>query len=86
MITVDTVGDSYFRVAVTDSGAGLSLDARQHLFEPFFTTEPEGIGLGLSICRSIVQEHDGMIGTEDREEGARFYFDLPRCAVREAAH
>lgn len=86
LITLDNVGDSYFRVAVTDSGAGLSVDARQHLFEPFFTTEPEGIGLGLSICRSIVQEHDGMISAEDCEAGARFYFDIPRCPVRAATH
>jgi two-component system sensor histidine kinase HydH len=51
---------------VTDTGAGVSAQARPHLFEPFFTTRPEGTGLGLALCREIVRQHGGSI---DLEEG-----------------
>jgi signal transduction histidine kinase len=66
------------RVSVEDSGVGVSPDKLAHLFEPFVTTKPHGMGLGLSICRSIIQAHGGHIGGEgNAERGATFWFTLP---------
>ena len=49
------------RVAVRDTGPGLSTDNLQRPFEPFYTTKPSGMGMGLSICRAIVEEHGGRL-------------------------
>ena len=66
------------RVAVRDSGPGLSSENLQRLFEPFYTTKPDGMGMGLSICRSIIEAHGGRLwatGCEPR--GALFQFTVP---------
>ena len=66
------------RVAVRDTGPGLSADNLQLLFEPFFTTKPSGMGMGLSICRAIVEEHGGRLwASENEPQGALFQFALP---------
>lgn len=66
------------RVAVRDTGPGLSADNLQLPFEPFFTTKPSGMGLGLSICRAIVEEHGGRLwASENEPQGALFQFALP---------
>jgi len=66
------------RVAVRDTGPGLSADNLQQLFEPFFTTKPSGMGMGLSICRTIVEEHGGRLWANENEpQGALFQFALP---------
>ena len=63
---------------VADSGPGVSAEARPHLFEPFYTTRPEGTGLGLALCREIVRQHRGDIDLEDGEApGAVFRVWLP---------
>jgi len=63
---------------VSDSGIGLSEEARQKLWEPFFTTKPGGFGLGLPICRRIMEAHGGRIWAEDNpDRGATFGFSLP---------
>jgi C4-dicarboxylate-specific signal transduction histidine kinase len=65
-------------VSVQDSGAGVPADKLEHVFEPFVTTKPHGLGLGLSICRSIIQAHGGHIGCRnDPHRGAIFWFTLP---------
>jgi signal transduction histidine kinase len=66
-------------VAVRDSGPGLALTALEHIFEPFYTSKPTGFGLGLSICRSIIEAHDGTIMADNGgvNGGARFTFTLP---------
>jgi signal transduction histidine kinase len=65
-------------VAVRDTGHGLRPESLPRLFEPFYTTKPEGMGMGLSICRSIIEAHGGRLwatGCEPR--GALFQFTIP---------
>ncbi len=65
-------------VAVRDSGPGLSEEISGRLFQSFVTTKPEGMGVGLSICRSIVEDHGGRLWAEpNRERGMTFRFTLP---------
>jgi C4-dicarboxylate-specific signal transduction histidine kinase len=65
-------------VAVRDSGSGLSKDHLDRLFEPFYTTKPEGLGMGLPICRSIIEAHGGRLWASPNEpRGAVFQFTLP---------
>jgi signal transduction histidine kinase len=65
-------------VAVTDSGVGISAENADRLFNAFFTTKSGGMGMGLSICRSIIEAHDGRLwATSDVSLGATFRFTLP---------
>jgi C4-dicarboxylate-specific signal transduction histidine kinase len=64
-------------IQVQDSGAGLDLQQAERIFEPFITTKPEGIGMGLSITRSIVESHGGRLWAESGAKGALFQFTLP---------
>ncbi len=71
-------------VEVSDSGPGLSTEQRQRLFEPFSSTKPQGLGLGLNISRSIIEAHGGRMSLLDAEPttttslgGTRFAFTLP---------
>ena len=65
-------------VAVRDSGPGLAPAALEHLFKAFHTTKPNGLGLGLSICRSIVESHGGRLwASANAPRGAVFQFTLP---------
>lgn len=73
------------QVSIEDSGSGIPADKISRLFEPFFTTKEAGMGMGLSIARTIVQTHGGRIWGENREGGgAVFRFTLPliRSAVK----
>jgi PAS domain S-box-containing protein len=66
------------RISVRDSGPGLSPDSVESLFEPFYTTKSEGMGMGLSICRSIIEAHGGqLIATTNVPKGALFQFTIP---------
>jgi signal transduction histidine kinase len=63
---------------VRDSGPGIPAENRERIFAPFFSTKPNGMGMGLAICCSIVNEHGGELQIEDAEpEGACFLFSLP---------
>jgi PAS domain S-box-containing protein len=65
-------------VAVRDSGPGLSAASLEHVFEAFYTTKLDGLGMGLSICRSIIETHGGRLwATESEPRGAAFVFTLP---------
>ena len=65
-------------VAVEDSGPGLDFAGTERLFEAFFTTKPEGMGMGLSICRSIIDAHGGRLwASPNLPNGAVFQFTLP---------
>jgi PAS domain S-box-containing protein len=71
-------GQHLIRVAVSDCGPGLSPDKLDKIFQPFFTTKGEGLGMGLSICRSIIEAHGGRLWAENNpDRGATFYFTLP---------
>jgi PAS domain S-box-containing protein len=66
------------RASISDCGHGVSPDDKDRIFEPFYTTKEHGLGLGLSICRSIVQAHAGHLSAENNSTcGATFYFTLP---------
>lgn len=68
------------RVSIADSGPGLSREVRERLFTPFVTTKANGMGVGLSICRTIIEAHGGRIWAEDNPGGgAVFSFTLPRA-------
>jgi signal transduction histidine kinase len=65
-------------ISVADRGAGIAREAAARLFEPFFSTKPEGMGMGLNICRSIVESHKGRMWVETNPEGGSiFHFTLP---------
>jgi two-component system sensor kinase FixL len=70
--------DEVMEVAVSDSGAGIPESLTERLFEPFLTTKDGGLGIGLGICKSIIEAHRGKIWTGPTAlGGACFHFDLP---------
>jgi signal transduction histidine kinase len=76
-VTTERAGD-HIQLSVRDSGIGISAEVEQHLFEPFFTTKKNGLGMGLSISRSIIELHGGRIVVHNLPEGgAEFRVTLP---------
>jgi signal transduction histidine kinase len=71
--------DAEIEVAVRDNGPGLSEGARLHLFESFFTTKPQGLGLGLAIVHSIVERHRGRIQAENGKQGGAIFRVVLPC-------
>jgi two-component system NtrC family sensor kinase len=79
-------GPEAVRLAVEDSGPGLSPEARARLFEPFFTTKGTGTGLGLAVSQGIVRAHGGDLGVEENPGGgARFVVTLPAAGAAPAS-
>jgi two-component system sensor kinase FixL len=65
-------------VSVTDRGGSIPEETMERVFEPFFTTKADGMGLGLSVCRTIIEAHRGNICVRNNAEGgATFHFSLP---------
>ena len=65
---------------MTDCGVGIAPEVAQQLFTPFFTTRAEGMGLGLSMCRTVVEQHGGVLAYEPHApRGTVFTFTLPVC-------
>ncbi|MRD48589.1 PAS domain S-box protein [Caenimonas koreensis DSM 17982] len=79
-------GKGWLEFSVADVGPGIPEDVKQQLFTPFFTTKSEGMGLGLSLCRTVVEQHGGFLGFEPREPvGTIFRFTLPVTSKAVAA-
>jgi signal transduction histidine kinase len=71
------------RVAVEDTGPGLDPAIAQRIFEPFFTTRSDGLGMGLSICRSIVEAHGGQLwASPHAPHGTALHFTIPLAVER----
>jgi C4-dicarboxylate-specific signal transduction histidine kinase len=77
-ISTERIKPEGVRVGVRDTGPGLSPESLPRLFEPFYTTKSEGMGMGLSICRSIIEAHGGRLRAMTCEpQGALFQFEVP---------
>jgi PAS domain S-box-containing protein len=77
--------DTTIRVSVRDYGVGIPEEARERVFDHFFTTKREGLGMGLAIVRSIIESHGGTIAAENADGGgAQFHFTLPARAAPSA--
>ena len=77
-IRTSKAGDGFVECAVADTGPGLSRDAMTRMFDPFYSTKPNGLGMGLSISRSIIEGHGGRLSTEPAPDGGTtFRFTLP---------
>ena len=83
-ISVQQTDARWVRFHVADRGPGIAADVVQRLFTPFFTTRSEGMGLGLSLCRTVIEQHGGALDFENLPgaAGTEFRFTLP-CATRD---
>jgi two-component system sensor kinase FixL len=78
VVSTGADGSDTIEIAVRDSGVGLEQDTIDHLLDAFFTTKPGGMGMGLTINRSIVQAHGGQLGGKQNSDGgATFFFTVP---------
>src|SRR5712675_2283845 len=80
-------GNEQLMVCVSDSGVGLPSPQADQIFHAFFTTKPHGIGMGLAICRSIVESHSGRLWAADNSpRGASFHLNLPTSSMNASDH
>ena len=78
VIRTEAVDPDTVKVSVADQGPGVAQNQKELLFTPFHTTKKEGMGMGLSICRSIIAGHGGELSfTNNAAAGATFFFTLP---------
>ena len=78
LVSTEPAAGGGVRVAVRDLGPGLAPAKLERVFEPFYTTKPGGLGMGLSICRSLIEAHQGRLWAEANERrGAVFQFTVP---------
>ena len=77
--------NDWVEFSVVDQGSGISPDVASKLFTPFFTTKTEGMGLGLSLCRTVIEQHGGLLSFSPAPpNGCAFSFTLPAASVRAA--
>ena len=77
-----TTEDDYASLSVSDRGCGIAPAVADKLFDPLFTTKPEGMGMGLAICRSVVENHRGRLSFEPNPDGGTVF----RCLLPLSAH
>jgi two-component system sensor kinase FixL len=81
VIQTRVLPDESLRTTVSDNGPGIAADMADRMFNPFQTSKPSGMGMGLSISRSIIEAYGGQLWADmDRSDGALFGFTLPACA------
>lgn len=77
-VATEAVAGGMVTVRVSDSGPGVATETKRRLFEPFFTTKANGMGMGLAVCKTIIEAHHGRIWAENRtSRGASFCFTVP---------
>jgi signal transduction histidine kinase len=82
LISTEADGANGVRIAVRDWGPGLKPESLDRLFDAFYTTKQDGMGMGLSICRSIIEAHGGRLwATTNVPQGALFQFTLPQLGA-----
>ena len=82
VVSTEMADGAGVRFSVSDRGAGISAERLEHVFDPFFTTKTHGLGLGLSVCRTIITAHGGKLwAANNPERGATFCFTLPVSGV-----
>ncbi len=77
--------DGFVETTIEDNGPGIGAEQSGKLFEAFYTTKTDGMGMGLAISRTIVEDHDGRLWIEDSKCGAEFHFSLPVAVDHSAA-
>ena len=85
-IATVATADDVAEISVADTGAGLAPEVAAHLFQPFVTTKRKGMGLGLSICRTIIEAHGGKIWVENRPGGGTIFRFTLRGPGEEGVH
>ena len=88
LISTRREADSSVVTSVRDYGGGLPEEDMDKVFTHFYSTKPNGMGMGLTIVRSIIEAHGGKLWAENVDEGARFFFTLPvtrKSETREVA-
>jgi two-component system nitrogen regulation sensor histidine kinase GlnL len=86
LLTVQlTQNHGFASFEISDTGAGIPENVLSRVFDPYFTTKPQGLGMGLAVCRKIVEQHGGTIACETRPEGAVFRVRIPLASGRAAA-
>ena len=81
VVRTSAIDESNVLVEVQDSGSGIATEKLESIFEPFVTSKPEGLGLGLSICRSIIERHGGkIVAANNPDRGATFSITLPAAS------
>ena len=79
LIRTEREDDDHVRVSVRDAGSGIERESMKKLFDPFYTTKSDGMGIGLSVSRSIIERHCGRLWAEPNDgPGATFSFSIPR--------
>jgi signal transduction histidine kinase len=85
LVKTEKEGDDRVRLSVTDVGVGFAPDAPDKLFEAFHTTKKDGMGIGLSVSRSIIEAHHGRLwATPNEGPGATFAFSIP-CGTNDGS-
>jgi two-component system, LuxR family, sensor histidine kinase DctS len=85
-LSVARTQNNWWLMRVADTGCGIPHDIAQQMFAPFFTTKADGLGLGLSLCRTVVEQHGGVLSTEAHAGGGTvFSFTLPPAAAAQNA-